>query len=116
MGASVLGGAGDGPQMRPVSVPLSISGLPQEALGEISEALRPYGIVPMRSGGGGVSKLPLADQTRIVPGSAIGVQLIRGDMNATAIGTVTWVSGDTLVAFGHPMFGVGEVNLPMVTG
>ena len=37
-------------------------------------------------------------------------------MNATAMGTVTWVSGDTLLAFGHPMFGIGEVNLPLVTG
>ena len=46
----------------------------------------------------------------------MGVQLIRGDMNATAVGTVSWVDGDSLIAFGHPMFGVGEVNLPLVTG
>ena len=51
-----------------------------------------------------------------MPGGAVGVQLIRGDMNATAMGTVTWVKGNSLLAFGHPMFGVGEVNLPMVTG
>ena len=51
-----------------------------------------------------------------MPGGAVGVQLIRGDMNATAMGTVTWIKGNSLLAFGHPMFGVGEVNLPLVTG
>ena len=44
------------------------------------------------------------------------MELIRGDMNATAMGTVTWVDGNSVIAFGHPMFGMGEVNLPLVTG
>jgi hypothetical protein len=70
----------------------------------------------VRTGGGGASRLPEIERNTLMPGAAVGVQLIRGDMNATAIGTVTWVSGDKLVAFGHPMFGVGEVSLPMVTG
>ncbi len=60
--------------------------------------------------------MPSADQRRVSPGSAVGVQLIRGDMNATAVGTVSWVDGNSLIAFGHPMMGVGEVNLPLVTG
>jgi hypothetical protein len=106
----------EGPQLQRVSVPLAISGLSDQALAELTDGLRPYGLVPMRAGGGGKSALPLAAQTALLPGAAVGVQLIRGDMNATAMGTVTWVSGDTLVAFGHPMFGVGEVSLPMVTG
>jgi hypothetical protein len=100
----------------PVAVPLSISGLSPGALGELELALKPYGIIPVRAGGGGGSRIPVAEQPRISPGSAVGVLLIRGDMNATAMGTVTWVSGNRLLAFGHPMFGVGEVNLPMVTG
>jgi hypothetical protein len=100
----------------PVAVPLSISGLSPGALGELEQALSPYGIVPVRAGGGGGSRVPIAEQPRLSPGSAVGVLLIRGDMNATAMGTVTWVSGNRLLAFGHPMFGVGEVNLPMVTG
>ena len=100
----------------PVAVPLSISGLSPGALGELEHALSPYGIVPVRAGGGGGSRIPVGEQQRLSPGSAVGVLLIRGDMNATAMGTVTWVSGNRLLAFGHPMFGVGEVNLPMVTG
>jgi hypothetical protein len=50
------------------------------------------------------------------PGSAVGVSLIRGDMNAAGIGTVTAVDGDRMVAFGHPMFQGGAVNMPMIGG
>jgi hypothetical protein len=104
------------PQLRRVSVPLSISGISEGALGELSEALKPFGMVPMRAGGGGKLRKTAPGGSPLVPGGAVGVQLIRGDMNATAMGTVTWVNGDSVLAFGHPMFGVGEVNLPMVTG
>jgi hypothetical protein len=50
----------------------------------------------------------------VEPGSAIGVELVRGDMSTVATGTVTYVDGPNVFAFGHPMFGIGEVYLPMV--
>ncbi len=103
------------PRLQAVSVPLSVSGLSMAAMNELTEEMRPYGLVPMRAGGGG-RRTPVPTPGRIEAGSAVGVQLIRGDMNATAIGTVTYISGDTLLAFGHPMFGIGEVSLPMVSG
>lgn len=31
----------------------------------------------------------------------------------TATGTVTWVEGDGLYAFGHPLYGLGDVDLPL---
>jgi hypothetical protein len=104
------------PQLRRVSVPLSISGISDPAMQELTSALQPFGLVPMRAGGGGKLRKTARAEDLLVPGGAVGVQLIRGDMNATAMGTVTWVKGNSLLAFGHPMFGVGEVNLPMVTG
>jgi hypothetical protein len=109
----------EAPRLQRVSVPLSVSGVSDQAFGQLSAALDQYGLVPVRTGGGGgggKSHLPEVDRSALVPGAAVGVQLIRGDMNATAIGTVTWVSGDTVLAFGHPMFGAGEVSLPLVTG
>jgi hypothetical protein len=45
-----------------------------------------------------------------VPGSAIGVQLARGDLNAVAIGTLTYRQGDTFVAFGHPFLNRGRTS------
>ncbi|HEY0708413.1 MAG TPA: SpoIVB peptidase S55 domain-containing protein [Polyangia bacterium] len=114
--AGGLGGSAGRAQLLPVSVPLSVSGLSGPALASLEEALSPYGMLPVRAGGGGGSRVPDNEQARLGPGSAVGVLLIRGDMNATAIGTVTWVGGNQVLAFGHPMFGAGEVSLPLVTG
>jgi hypothetical protein len=104
-----------GSQLRPVMVPLAVTGLSNAALELLAEDLRPYGLSPMRAGGGGGQAVQRLAGS-LMPGAAVGVQLIKGDMNATAIGTVTWTNGNQLLAFGHPMFGNGEVSLPLVTG
>ena len=49
----------------------------------------------------------------LAPGSAFGVSLVRGDLDMTAIGTVTWVDGDKVVGFGHPMLSMGSTALPL---
>jgi len=46
-------------------------------------------------------------------GSAVGVKLARGDIDISVSGTVTWVEGDRLLAFGHPLFGLGSIDLPL---
>jgi hypothetical protein len=69
--------------------------------------------VPLQAGGG---RRPGARAVagKVEPGSAIGVELVRGDMSTVGTGTVTYVDGNSVLAFGHPMFGIGEVYLPMV--
>jgi hypothetical protein len=54
--------------------------------------------------------------TRYVDGGVINVQLSRGDVSLTGLGTVTHVVADKLVAFGHPMFNGGVENLPTAIG
>lgn len=51
----------------------------------------------------------------IVDGAALGVTLMRGALDISGIGTVTLVHGNRLVAFGHPMFGEGAVDVPMTS-
>ncbi|HZI95281.1 MAG TPA: hypothetical protein VFE84_13635, partial [Patescibacteria group bacterium] len=46
-------------------------------------------------------------------GSAFGVTLVRGDLDVTAIGTVTWTDGDKMVGFGHPFLGMGATAMPL---
>ena len=105
------------PRLSTVSVPLSISGVSTVAMNELADELKPFGLVPVRVGGGGGRKqgLPVGID-KLEPGAPVGVELVRGDMSAVAMGTLTYVQGDKLVAFGHPMFGIGEVNLPLVLG
>lgn len=50
----------------------------------------------------------------IVPGEMIGVQLISGDINLTAYGTISSVKENKFLAFGHPFLGLGEVDFPVV--
>lgn len=51
------------------------------------------------------------------PGSVLSIPLAYGDMDMSASGTVTEVlPGGEVLAFGHPMFGLGEANVPMATG
>lgn len=46
-------------------------------------------------------------------GDAIGVSFIRGDIDISAIGTVTYIDKNRIFAFGHPLFNLGNINFPM---
>ncbi|HEX3903575.1 MAG TPA: SpoIVB peptidase S55 domain-containing protein [Polyangia bacterium] len=100
------------PRLLRASVPLTVSGFSARTVGELAEEMRPTGLVPLQAGGGGHLGPPAAGH--VAPGSAIGVELVRGDMSTVATGTVTYVNGSDVLAFGHPLFGIGEVYLPMV--
>ncbi|MCS7298624.1 MAG: SpoIVB peptidase S55 domain-containing protein [Spirochaetia bacterium] len=47
------------------------------------------------------------------PGDAIGINLVSGDMELTAIGTVSYVDGDKVFALGHPAFLGGKTSVPI---
>jgi hypothetical protein len=57
-------------------------------------------------------KSPTDAASEIVPGSMISVGLITGDMNMTADGTVTFVDGRRIYAFGHRFLDTGPVEMP----
>lgn len=100
-------------QLRPVAIPLAVAGFDARTTGEMERLLSPFGLVPMRAGGGrrpGAATGP----GHVEPGSAIGVELVRGDMSVVGTGTVSYVDGDTVLAFGHPLMGAGELYLPLV--
>lgn len=102
------------PRLRPATVPLSIAGFAPQAATELGRWLEPYGITPVAGGGGG-ARDDGGGPARFEPGSSISVELIRGDMSAASTGTVTYVDGDKVLAFGHPMFNLGEIYLPVAT-
>ncbi|UCH36343.1 MAG: hypothetical protein JSV65_08315 [Armatimonadota bacterium] len=95
--------------LRPVSSVFLGSGMSQRGLDRLRQVVEPYGAA-VTQGVGGSSQL--AGET-LEPGSALGIQLVRGDFDVTAIGTVTCVIGDKVLALGHPMMSMGEIDLPM---
>src|SRR5205823_11619548 len=87
----------------------ALSGFTPEALRYLEPWLKDHGFVS--APGGGSTSSGSCDS--IVPGSAVGVELVRGDMEATAIGTATYRDGNRVLAFGHPFYALGRVQLPM---
>jgi len=69
-----------------------------------------YGFIATQFGGGLSGE---DDGSELAPGSAIGVQLVSGDVNLTATGTLTYRRGDRVLAFGHPFFLLGATSLPL---
>jgi len=61
----------------------------------------------------GTAALSAAKEIPFSGGSAFGVNLVRGDLDVTAIGTVTWTDGERMVGFGHPFLEMGETAMPM---
>jgi len=99
---------------RPLLTPLSLAGFSPRVLEWVAPKFEQWGMIPVAAGGAATSPLPLRSGD-IEPGGALGVQLIRGDMNATAVGTATYVDKNRILAFGHPFFMGGTVQAPAVS-
>lgn len=97
---------------QPVASPLMLSGFTSGSARLIEEIFGEHGFVPFQGGGGGGGRVD--PSARFVDGGALSVLLMSGDMNLSAVGTVTHVdeASGRLIAFGHPMMNQGEVFLP----
>ena len=98
--------------LAPVATPLMVSGINEKSLPVLQKMLDRYNIHAVEGPGPGQADGPAPP---LEPGSAVAVSLMEGDANMTAVGTVTYVKGNTVLAFGHPFMGIGKVNLPMAS-
>ena len=96
-------------------MPLSVAGFSAPAFGQLEKLFGDSNIVPVRSGRRRRRARAEGGPTKFEMGGAIAVELIRGDMCAAAIGTVSYVDGEKVLAFGHPMFQTGETYAPVST-
>ena len=82
-GMMVFPGPGN---IQPIQTPLVVSGIDSRVLAFMEEKLAPYAMLPLQ--GGSATQAMLQEYSpELEPGAAIGIQLIRGDMNASGIGT-----------------------------
>ena len=95
-----------------VRTPLFVSGLPPAAFKDLKEFSEPLGFSVV---GGSAGQENLPQEIKLEPGAAVGVSLLRGDINLNGVGTVTHVSGNDVLAFGHAMLMGGQIELPMTT-
>ena len=93
-----------------LAAPVWVSGVGRGTAQRMTELLSPLGLEPLLSPAG---EDPSLETPPLRAGSAVGVQLVGGDLSMVGIGTVTHVDGDRLVAFGHDFVGSGAIDLPM---
>ncbi|HOD83559.1 MAG TPA: hypothetical protein PKG77_19250 [Phycisphaerae bacterium] len=102
-----------GVRLAPLSTPLMVRGLNPRTVRRLAAEFEPAGLVPVQAGGVSAGDKAARKGPDYAPGSAVAVALVTGDADMSGVGTVTEVVGDRVLAFGHAMFGEGEVNLPM---
>ncbi|MEO0071733.1 MAG: SpoIVB peptidase S55 domain-containing protein, partial [candidate division WOR-3 bacterium] len=99
--------------MTHLPLPLTISGF-NPAIKEIAQPiLAQYNLTLVGATGSAPNTL---DTANLIPGGAVGVGLIDGDVRLAAVGTITHREGNRILAFGHPLFLAGDVALPMTGG
>ena len=104
------------PSMTPIATPIAMSGFTDDAIREFSPIFNQLGLSVQQGGSGGKldSPKPAADwATSLQPGESIAAVLVSGDMNITGGGTVTYNDDKRILAFGHPMFNLGPVDMPI---
>jgi hypothetical protein len=101
-----------------LQIPLSFTGFTGPTLRALAGQFRELGFEPFTGLAGGQtipspSAATLASNAATVtPGSMISVGLLSGDMNITADGTVTYVNGKKVYAFGHRFLDIGSTDIP----
>jgi hypothetical protein len=106
--------------LRPIATPLNLGGFSPEIADMLGASFRDYGFMPVAGAGAG-SQAPSLQQAMqatpgdmpLRPGSAVGINIVSGDFNMGATGTVTEVVGNKIYAFGHPFFNLGPIAFPM---
>jgi hypothetical protein len=107
------------PVMIPIETPLTFSGFHDSVLTEFGPMFRQLGI--QVANGGATSTVQTTKpapgwEKALNPGDAVAGVLVSGDMSITGLGTVTYNDGKRVLAFGHPFFNLGPVNMPMSKG
>ncbi|MDI6848623.1 MAG: SpoIVB peptidase S55 domain-containing protein [Candidatus Saccharicenans sp.] len=101
----------------PIKVPLIFSGFSEKAFRIYQSFFSRNNFQPVLGTGQAAGQtLNLAPQpVTLNEGQAVGVQLVTGDLDLTAVGTVTYVEGKRILAFGHPFYNLGPVDYGLTT-
>jgi hypothetical protein len=104
----------DGHLIKPLSIPLLFSGFSSHVFDKAKPFFSRLGFSPIQSGSSGQIQPKISPaEMSLQAGEPVGVQLIKGDMDMSAVGTVTHVEGNKVLAFGHPFYNLGAVDFAM---
>jgi len=103
-----------GQTLSPIGVPLVFGGFSRTVVEEARPLFARWGFNPVDWGSAGQSKeVPIAAGATLREGDPVAVELVGGDLSSAAVGTVTYVDGQRVLAFGHPLYNLGKVDYAM---
>lgn len=104
----------EGQTLLPLTIPLVFSGFSSQIFEKAKPFFTKLGLYPVQSGSATQSLEKIsAPDLALREGDPVGVQLVGGDLSLTALGTVTFVNGNKVLAFGHPLYNLGTVDYAM---
>src|ERR1700722_1718052 len=107
--------------MVPIETPLVFAGFHESVLRDFAPLFQQLGIAVAQGGSTTGSTLqttkPVAGwEHSLNPGDTIAGVLVDGDMSISGAGTVSYNDGKRVLAFGHPFFNLGPMDMPMTKG
>ena len=100
--------------LTPIETPITVSGVHSGVLDVFGGYFRKQGLWVMQGGTSGpAAGSGAAVQGALRPGEPIAAVLVSGDSSVSALGTVTYNDGQRVLAFGHPLFNLGPIEIPM---
>ena len=95
-----------------LSIPVTLPTLNAEVMRFVKPIFDRLNFTPVQGTGGGspIKESPVEE------GQVIGPEYVRGDVSIFGYGTITYVDGNELLAYGHSADGEGNVNIPLSGG
>jgi len=96
----------------PTTTPITVNGLKGRSFNNLSKTMKYFNLRVIQSFSN-LHQMKIQDvgenlNSKMEPGSAIAIQLTRGDVNISFIGTMTYRQGDRILALGHPFLKRGK--------
>jgi hypothetical protein len=104
------------PALVPIDSPLAFSGISNDTFRTFAPMFQRLGMNTVQGiGGTGTHNTKPAPgwEKSLNPGDSVATILVDGDLGISAFGTVTYNDGKRVLAFGHPLFNLGPVNMPL---
>jgi len=104
----------EGRALKPLNIPLVFSGFSSYAFERSRSFFSNLGFNPVMGAFSGQSLETISPpDLTLREGGPVAIQLVSGDLDMSAVGTVTYIDGSKVLAFGHPLYNLGAVDYAM---
>jgi hypothetical protein len=106
----------DEPALVPIASPVALSGITADTFRNFAPQFEQLGLHTVQGLGStstNSTKPAPGWEKSLNPGDSVATILVDGDLGISAFGTVTYNDGKRVLAFGHPLFNLGPVDMPL---